>query len=100
MVCSIFLTVGVRSRIVSGFVSSCCGALHERPRIAHPECAARLLAWDELRTTDWQETNSSDTRTCASAAGNETGWGRVWSVMRILSEIHGADNVRLAVWFH
>ncbi|RSS62747.1 hypothetical protein EF912_04880 [Streptomyces sp. WAC07061] len=58
------------------------------------------LTWAELRTTDWQETNSSGTRTRASAAGDDTDWGRVWSVMRILSEIHGAENVRLVVWFH
>lgn len=58
------------------------------------------LTWAELSTTDWQETNASGTRTRASAAGNDTDWGRVWSVMRILSEVHGAENVRLVVWFH
>ncbi|MFE7245807.1 hypothetical protein [Streptomyces sp. NPDC057580] len=36
----------------------------------------------------------------ASATRIGTDWGRVWSVMRILSEVHGAENVRLVVWFH
>ncbi|MER7141130.1 hypothetical protein ACIQGA_31420 [[Kitasatospora] papulosa] len=58
------------------------------------------LTWAELDTTDWQETDASGTRTRASAAGIDTDWGRVWSVMRILSEVHGAENVRLVVWFH
>ncbi|MFH8470604.1 hypothetical protein [Streptomyces sp. NPDC017991] len=58
------------------------------------------LTWAELDTTDWQETNASGTRTRAAAAGIDTDWGRVWTVMRILSEIHGAENVRLVVWFH
>ncbi|MER5485925.1 hypothetical protein ABT024_22295 [Streptomyces sp. NPDC002812] len=58
------------------------------------------LTWAELDTTDWQETNASGTRTRASAAGIDTDWGRVWSVMHILSEVHGAENVRLVVWFH
>ncbi|MFF3790877.1 hypothetical protein ACFYXW_12505 [Streptomyces sp. NPDC001981] len=58
------------------------------------------LTWAELDTTDWQETDTSGTRTRASAAGIDTDWGRVWSVMRILSEVHGAENVRLVVWFH
>lgn len=58
------------------------------------------LTWAELDTTDWQETDASGTRTRASAAGIDTDWGRVWSVMRILSEVHEAENVRLVVWFH
>ncbi|WP_258024511.1 hypothetical protein [Streptomyces bambusae] len=58
------------------------------------------LTWDELNNADWQETDASGTRSRASAAGADTDWGRVWSVMRILSEVHGAENVRLVVWFH
>ncbi|WP_404950926.1 hypothetical protein HFP69_35960 [Streptomyces sp. ARC12] len=58
------------------------------------------LTWAELNATDWQETNISGTRTRASAAGIDTDWGRVWNVMRILSEVHGAENVRLVAWFH
>lgn len=58
------------------------------------------LTWAELNATDWQETNISGTRTRASAAGIDTAWGRVWSVMRTLSEVHWAENVRLVAWFH
>ncbi|MFB8381168.1 hypothetical protein [Streptomyces rubiginosohelvolus] len=58
------------------------------------------LTWAELDATDWAETNASGTRNRASAAGTGTDWSRVWSVMRILSEIHGAENVRLVVWFY
>ncbi|MFF4934246.1 hypothetical protein ACFY2H_35940 [Streptomyces griseofuscus] len=58
------------------------------------------LTWSELETTDWQETDESGTRTRGSAAGIDTHWGPVWKVMRILSEIHGAENVRLVAWFH
>lgn len=58
------------------------------------------LTWAELATTDWQETDASGSRSRASAAGADSDWGRVWSVMRILSEVHGAENVRLVAWFH
>ena len=58
------------------------------------------LTWAELDTADWLETDTSGVRTRASAAGVDTDWGRVWSFMRILSDIHGAENVRLVVWFH
>ncbi|MFJ3901063.1 hypothetical protein [Streptomyces sp. NPDC090025] len=42
------------------------------------------ITWSELVAADW----------------SETGRGPVWSVMRTLSELHGADPVRLVVWFH
>ncbi|MFC8824182.1 hypothetical protein ACFT9I_02350 [Streptomyces sp. NPDC057137] len=58
------------------------------------------LTWAELAAADWAETDASATRSRASAAGADSGWGRVWSVMGILSEVHGAENVRLVVWFH
>ncbi|MFJ3224321.1 hypothetical protein ACIPJS_13295 [Streptomyces sp. NPDC086783] len=58
------------------------------------------LAWAELEVTDWQETDASGLRSRAAVAGTSTDWGRVWRVMAILSEIHGAENVRLVVWFH
>lgn len=67
------------------------------PRYVH---GTTWLTWSELETTDWQETDASGTRTRASAAGIDTHWGPVWKVMRILSEIHGAENVRLVAWFH
>lgn len=58
------------------------------------------ITWAELASTDWQETDSSGTRSRESVAGDTTHWGPVWSVMRTLSELHGADNVRLVAWFH
>ncbi|GAA2321533.1 hypothetical protein GCM10010234_79220 [Streptomyces hawaiiensis] len=58
------------------------------------------LSWAELEAPDWQATDASGTRTRASVAGIDTDWGRVWKVMRILSEVHGSENVRLVVWFH
>ncbi|MFE5974604.1 hypothetical protein ACWGLB_15040 [Streptomyces sp. NPDC055893] len=58
------------------------------------------LTWAEVSATDWRETDASGTRSRASAAGTGTDWARVWSVMRILSEVHGAENVRLVVWFY
>ncbi|MFD8292363.1 hypothetical protein ACFV2B_29640 [Streptomyces lavendulae] len=67
------------------------------PRYVH---GTTWLTWAELEATDWQETDTSGTRTRASAAGVDTDWGRVWDVMRILGEVHGAENVRLVVWFH
>nr|MDT0516051.1 hypothetical protein [Streptomyces sp. DSM 41633] len=72
-------------------------AAYGGPRDVH---GTTWLAWAEVNTADWQETDASGTRSRASAAGTDTDWGRVWSVMRILSEVHGADNVRLVVWFH
>ncbi|MER5204832.1 hypothetical protein [Streptomyces sp. NPDC002825] len=53
----------------------------------------------ELAWTDWQETDSSGTRSRESVAGGESDWGPVWSVMPTLSELHGADHVRLVTWF-
>ncbi|WP_151774305.1 hypothetical protein [Streptomyces abyssomicinicus] len=67
------------------------------PRCVH---GTTWLTWAELEATDWQETDASGTRSRASAAGTGTAWGRVWSVMRVLGEIHRAENVRLVVWFH
>ncbi|MEU2508767.1 hypothetical protein ABZ621_29190 [Streptomyces sp. NPDC007863] len=73
-----------------------------RREFAGPDFAygTTWVTWAELAAADWQETNASGTRSRASAAGNDTDWGRVWSVMRILSEVHGAENVRLVVWFY
>ncbi|MGV9690962.1 hypothetical protein ACWDUX_17840 [Streptomyces sp. NPDC003444] len=67
-----------------------------------PDCVygTTWLTWAELSATDWQETNDSGTRSRASAAGPDTDWGRVWRVMGVLGEVHGAENVRLVVWFH
>ncbi|MFD9870954.1 hypothetical protein ACFXI8_09250 [Streptomyces niveus] len=48
------------------------------------------LTGAELAAVDWQETDTSGTRSRASAAGADSDWGRVWSVMRILGEVHGS----------
>ncbi|MFI9000037.1 hypothetical protein [Streptomyces sp. NPDC053541] len=61
---------------------------------------ATWITWSELAAADWSETDSSGTRSRGGAAGNETNWGPVWSVMRTLGGLHGADQVRLVVWFH
>ncbi|WP_433508989.1 hypothetical protein ACQP2T_34095 [Nonomuraea sp. CA-143628] len=58
------------------------------------------LTWVEVASVDWTETDSSGRRNRGMVAGDESDWGRVWSVMRTLSEVHGAQNVRLVVWFH
>lgn len=58
------------------------------------------ITWAELASADWQETESSGTRSRDMAAGDQTHWGPVWSVMRTLGELHGAENVRLVAWFH
>ncbi|MFF2123858.1 hypothetical protein ACFVW1_00370 [Streptomyces olivochromogenes] len=58
------------------------------------------ITWAELASADWQEADSSGTRSRDMVAGDGTHWGPVWSVMRTLGELHGADNVRLVVWFH
>lgn len=72
-------------------------AAHGGPDDVH---GTTWLTWAELAATDWQETDATGTRSRTSAAGTDTDWGRVWSVMGILSEVHGAENVRLVVWFH
>ncbi|MCA2228454.1 hypothetical protein [Nonomuraea aurantiaca] len=58
------------------------------------------LTWAEVASVDWTETDSSGRRNRGMVAGDESDWGRVWSVMRTPSEVHGAQNVRLVVWFH
>ncbi|KIF75177.1 hypothetical protein QR77_17080 [Streptomyces sp. 150FB] len=39
------------------------------------------------------------THTRRSVAGDGTHWGPVWDVMRTLGTLHGAEHVRLVVWF-
>ncbi|MER5778450.1 hypothetical protein ABT144_30040 [Streptomyces sp. NPDC002039] len=58
------------------------------------------LTCADLNAADWQATHASGTRSHASAAGVHSDWGQVWNVMRALSDLHGAQNVRLVVWFH
>ncbi|MET7666438.1 hypothetical protein ABZS99_48665, partial [Streptomyces sp. NPDC005463] len=57
------------------------------------------ITWAELLAADWQETDISGKRTREQAAGDASHWGPAWSVMRTLSDLHGAANVRLIVWF-
>ncbi|WTJ00931.1 hypothetical protein OG713_44025 [Streptomyces sp. NBC_00723] len=58
------------------------------------------ITWAELASADWKETDSSGVRSRDMAARDQTHWEPVWSVMRTLGELHGAQNVRLVVWFH
>ncbi|MFF6835298.1 hypothetical protein ACFY84_26135 [Streptomyces sp. NPDC012438] len=57
------------------------------------------ITWAELASANWQETGRSGTRSRESVAGEESDWGPVWKVMRILGELHGADHVRIVAWF-
>ncbi|MGW4624529.1 hypothetical protein [Streptomyces rubiginosohelvolus] len=59
----------------------------------------------ELERADWDSTGSfgevSEPKvllTRRQAACDEE-WGDVWSVTTVLAQRHGADNVRLVVWF-
>ncbi|MET9520346.1 hypothetical protein [Streptomyces sp. NPDC002994] len=71
------------------------------PTVARTTCnGTTWLTWAQIAATDWQETDVTGTRSRASAAGADTDWSRVWSVMGTLTEVHGAENVRLVVWFH
>ncbi|MBY8846687.1 hypothetical protein [Streptomyces sp. SP2-10] len=72
-------------------------AVYEESRDGH---GTTWITWAELASADWQETDSSGRRSRASVAGDKTHWGPVWSVMRTLGELHGADNVRLVAWFY
>ncbi|MFE7469067.1 hypothetical protein ACFU6R_33835 [Streptomyces sp. NPDC057499] len=57
------------------------------------------ITWAELAVADWSETDGSGARSRDSVAGDATHWGPVWSVMRTLGDLHGADQVRLVVRF-
>ncbi|MFI0242962.1 hypothetical protein [Streptomyces sp. NPDC016845] len=57
------------------------------------------ITWAELLAADWQTTDLSGKRSREQAAGDATHWAPAWSVMRTLSDLHGASNVRLIVWF-
>ena len=54
------------------------------------------INWAELEAADWGEKEEQRTR---RQAVRDEDWGDVWTVMRILAERHGAENVRLVVWF-
>ncbi|AJT70198.1 hypothetical protein T261_8606 [Streptomyces lydicus] len=66
------------------------------PAAAH---GTTWITWSELRSANWEETDGSGTRSRDEVAGDASHWGPAWSVMRTLSDLHGASNVRLVVWF-
>lgn len=57
------------------------------------------ITWAEVLAADWKESDVSRERSREQVAGDATHWGSAWSVMRTLSDLHGASNVRLIVWF-
>ncbi|MDR8414181.1 hypothetical protein MTP10_36300 [Nonomuraea sp. 3-1Str] len=71
-------------------------AAHGGPADIH---GTTWITWSELVSANWQETDGSGTRRRDEVAGDDTHWGPVWSVMRTLGGLHGAENVRLVVWF-
>ncbi len=62
------------------------------------------ISWAELAEVDWGELESVTgtegyKRLTRREAVRGADWGDVWTVMRILAERHGSENVRLVVWF-
>ncbi|MFG3305090.1 hypothetical protein [Streptomyces wuyuanensis] len=57
------------------------------------------IGWSELTAADWDGTDDSGTLTRRAVAGPGTHWAPVWDVMRTLAGLHGAEHVRLVVWF-
>ncbi|KUN24929.1 hypothetical protein AQJ23_19755 [Streptomyces antibioticus] len=57
------------------------------------------ITWAELQTVDWDETDGSGKNSRRAVAGAATHWAPVWDVMRTLGGVHGAEHVRLVVWF-
>ncbi|MFJ2650352.1 hypothetical protein ACIO1C_26975 [Streptomyces sp. NPDC087420] len=60
---------------------------------------ATWISWAELVAADWDAADGSGVHSRRAVAGDTTQWGPVWEVMRTLSGLHGAENVRLVVWF-
>jgi hypothetical protein len=59
-----------------------------------------------LEAADWEEMERPSTlrsapedRLTPRQVLRDEDWGDVWTVMRILAKRHGAENVRLVVWF-
>jgi hypothetical protein len=61
---------------------------------------ATWITGEELAGADWDETDSSGTRSRRAVAGDASYWRPTWEVMRTLGGLHGAENVRLVVRFH
>ncbi|MET7789737.1 hypothetical protein ACFYSJ_07380 [Streptomyces sp. NPDC005248] len=57
------------------------------------------VSWAELDAADWKETEQSGSLSRSAVAGTATHWAPVWDVMRTLAGLHGAEHVRLVVWF-
>ncbi|MFF3728553.1 hypothetical protein ACFYYM_40105 [Streptomyces erythrochromogenes] len=63
------------------------------------------ISWAELEGTDWDSTEStvgspvSATPLTRRQFVNDADLGDVWAVMALLAKRHGAENVRLVVWF-
>lgn len=57
------------------------------------------ISWAELTDADWDETDPSGRLSRREVAGKDTHWAPVWDVMSTLAGLHGAEYVRLVVWF-
>ncbi|MFD5846857.1 hypothetical protein [Streptomyces chartreusis] len=63
------------------------------------------ISWAELEGADWESTGSfrvpsePETLLTRRQVVRDEEWGDVWSVMTVLARRHGAENVRLVVWF-
>ncbi|MGW1880657.1 hypothetical protein [Streptomyces sp. NPDC001975] len=86
------------------------GPPRERPRAAfeserEDSHSPSWISWAELEEADWDGTESSagpsaaETRLSRRQVVRDEDWGDVWSVMAVLAKRHGAENVRLVVWF-
>lgn len=67
--------------------------------------SASWISWAELAETDWDSAEAVGGPSAPEApltrrqVVRDEDWGDVWSVMAMLARRHGADNVRLVVWF-
>ncbi|WP_028799836.1 hypothetical protein [Streptomyces sp. 142MFCol3.1] len=68
--------------------------------------SASWISWAELTAADWDEQELPNTvrsrpedRLTRRQVLRDEDWGDVWTVMRALAKRHGAENVRLVVWF-
>ncbi|WP_329350482.1 hypothetical protein OG226_28880 [Streptomyces sp. NBC_01261] len=61
--------------------------------------SATWITGDELADADWDETDRSGTRSRRAVAGDSSYWAPTWEVVRTLGGLHGAENVRLVIWF-
>ncbi|MEU0629177.1 hypothetical protein [Streptomyces sp. NPDC005989] len=63
------------------------------------------ISWAELEGADWDSTESTVGLPVSEAPRTrrqvvlDEDWGDAWVVMALLAKRHGAENVRLVVWF-